>query len=261
MFGFGDDPVRRELAAAFERAWAEIAGPGTWWTGGQCVAIAGAARRGFLGDSARDPGLPPATNVAAQRIAVEPATTTESWVNHVTAALGEPPYVELVGIVARVVAIDTFCRLTGRPLVALPEPQPGEPSCAPPPPNGAPSPHVGINGDAGTPVCARRGAVRRGGDERPHQSAVHDRSANWGPGLPARRPAPHADGAGGCDRVTRQRVLLLNLAHTRLLRWRTQETGRTINLAGIVDDDVEPGRAPPRWPRRCCRRAPPPGTW
>lgn len=132
-FSFGGDPVRPELVAAFDGAWAEIAGPGTWWRGDERVAIADAARRAFQGDRSPDPALPPAANEAAECIATEPDTTTESWVAEITEALDELRYVELVGIVARVVAIDTFCRLTGRPVVELPEPRAGEPSREPPP--------------------------------------------------------------------------------------------------------------------------------
>lgn len=132
-FWFGDDPVRAELVAAFERAWSEIAGPGTWWTGHQRVAIAAAARRAFQGDGTPDPALPEAANAAVQRVAAEPATTTATWVSNIAEALDELRYVELVGIVARVVAVDTFCRLTGRSVVDLPAPGPGEPSQEPPP--------------------------------------------------------------------------------------------------------------------------------
>jgi hypothetical protein len=132
-FAFGDDPVRPELLAAFERVWSELGRPGTWWTGDQRVAIAAAARRAFQGDDTADPDLPRAASAAAHRIAAEPAAASEAWVAEVIEGLGELRYVELVGIVARVVAVDTFCRLTGRGVVDLPEPSPGQPSREPPP--------------------------------------------------------------------------------------------------------------------------------
>ena len=44
------------------------------------------------------------------------------------AAVGEPRYVEPVGIVARVVAVDTFCRLLGLEPPPPPASTPGDPS-------------------------------------------------------------------------------------------------------------------------------------
>lgn len=132
-FSFGADPVRPEVVAAFERAWVEIAGPGTWWSSEERVAIADAARRAFTGDSLPASGLPTAASEAAARIAAAPGSPNEAWVNNITDALGETCYIELLGIVARVIAVDTFCRLTGHDPVGLPRPRPGEPSREPPP--------------------------------------------------------------------------------------------------------------------------------
>lgn len=50
-------------------------------------------------------------------------------------AIGEAEYVELVGVVAQVTAVDTFCRLLGLDTPLLPEPVPGEPSGEPVPAN------------------------------------------------------------------------------------------------------------------------------
>lgn len=134
-FSFGDDPVRPELIAALERTWAEIASPGTWWSGDERVAIAGAARQAFVGDSPPTSVLPSPASEAAGRVAATPGTLSEAWVNDMTGALGELRYIELVGIVARVIAVDTFCRLTGRFPAELPSSRPGEPSREPPPAN------------------------------------------------------------------------------------------------------------------------------
>ncbi len=40
VFDDHGDPVRPEILAAFERAWAQLAPPGTWWDGPSRVAIA-----------------------------------------------------------------------------------------------------------------------------------------------------------------------------------------------------------------------------
>ncbi|MFN2506800.1 MAG: hypothetical protein ABR540_21740 [Acidimicrobiales bacterium] len=41
--------------------------------------------------------------------------------------------------------------------------------------------------------------------------------------------------------VARQPALLLTRAHAELLRWSAQETGRHVELVGIVDERVDPG--------------------
>jgi hypothetical protein len=48
------------------------------------------------------------------------------------ASVGEPAYIELIGLVARVIAIDTFSRLVDADLEPFPSPVPGEPVAVPP---------------------------------------------------------------------------------------------------------------------------------
>lgn len=127
------DAVRPEITAALDRAWAEIAAPGAWWDGAERVAIADAARAARAGAHAASGVLPPAAVDAASVIASDPAHPTEPWVTSRCEALGELRYVELVGVVARVMAVDTFHRLLGRALTVLPEPGSGEPTREPPP--------------------------------------------------------------------------------------------------------------------------------
>ncbi|MFN2504503.1 MAG: hypothetical protein ABR540_09790, partial [Acidimicrobiales bacterium] len=130
-----EDPVRPEILAAFARAWAEIARPGTWWDGLSRLAIAGAARAARSGDVIERGSLPQTAVEAASLVAARPAAPSEAWVSLICDELAELRYVELVGIVARVMAVDTFHRLAGWPLVALPEPVPGPPTGEPPPAN------------------------------------------------------------------------------------------------------------------------------
>lgn len=129
------DPVRPALRAAIDRCWDEISRPGTWWPAPARGAIAQVARGAGRGGGAPPVAevLPAAAVDAATRIAAAPAQTTEAWVRASCDALGEPRYVELVGVVARVVAVDTFARLLGRDLTPLPDPRPGEPTHEPPP--------------------------------------------------------------------------------------------------------------------------------
>lgn len=133
MSGQGGAPLRHEIVVAFDRAWDEIAGPGTWWGGEARVAIAEVARAARAGDRPSSQLLPDAAVEAATVVAATPMAPIEAWVARICRAIGEPPYVELVGVVARVMAMDTFHRLTGAPLAPLPGPRPGQPSREAPP--------------------------------------------------------------------------------------------------------------------------------
>lgn len=132
MIDAADLPVRRGLAAAIEHTWQEIGHPGAHWTGSERVEIVRATRAAVDGESP-PPALGPAAREAAARLATAPATTTETWVTDMADALGEPAYVELVGVVARVAAVDTFFRLLGLTPLPPPQPVPGEPSGEPVP--------------------------------------------------------------------------------------------------------------------------------
>jgi hypothetical protein len=132
------------LTAAHARAWERISRPGTWWSGKDRVAIAAEtrhavacrlcrARREALSPEAVSgahdhlSALPEAAVEAIHRIRTDPARLTRSWLARLTSALAVEQYVELVDIVAEVVAIDTFARGAGLPLAALPAPVAGLP--------------------------------------------------------------------------------------------------------------------------------------
>ena len=62
-------------------------------------------------------------------VRTDPGRLSERWFRDVIAAgLSEEEYVETVSIVAHVVAIDTMARGMGFEPIALPPPQPGQPS-------------------------------------------------------------------------------------------------------------------------------------
>jgi hypothetical protein len=138
-------PVRDDLREAHGRAWRDLARPGTWWTGAERVAIAAEVRAAAgcaLCRTRRDalspytvtgthdgPGVLPAAAVdAVHRITSDPARLARPWADGVIAAIGDAPYVELLGVVTTVVAIDSFCRALGVPPHPLPVPLPGEPT-------------------------------------------------------------------------------------------------------------------------------------
>lgn len=133
MIDADDLPIRPELAAAIERTWAEIGQPGAHWTGTERVEILQAARAATTGEPTPRSSLPQATLDAAARVAAAPATTTEAWVTDVVDAVGEPEYVELVGVVARVAAVDTFFRLLDLDPPPPPQGVGGEPTREPVP--------------------------------------------------------------------------------------------------------------------------------
>lgn len=132
MFDFSSAPmpIRNDLTVAFSAVWDRLAGPGTWWTGAQRVAIAQVARDSYRGtDPAADPDLPEAATLAASLLSRKPAAVTAELIQGwESVGLDSNRYVELVAIVSQVTAIDTFHRALGIHLEPLPTPQLGDPS-------------------------------------------------------------------------------------------------------------------------------------
>jgi hypothetical protein len=147
-FSYADAPlpIRPDIAAAHRAFWSRLAGPGSWWTGAERVAIAAqtrhalscdfcAARRqalspyGLQGEHSHG-GSPLAPRVvdAVHRIVTDQGRITRRWVDDNAAqGLSKPAYVELVGIVVAVLSIDEFHRALGLALEPLPPPRAGEP--------------------------------------------------------------------------------------------------------------------------------------
>ena len=137
--------VRDDIVAAHDRAWRRIARAGAWFDGKTRVAIAAetrhapdcalcAGRKQSLSPYGMDgthdgPGaLPERVVEQVHRIVTDPARLTRGWFDALMAAgTRDTEYVEIVGVVATVVAIDTFCRAVGAPLHPLPAPQEGKP--------------------------------------------------------------------------------------------------------------------------------------
>jgi hypothetical protein len=126
-------PVPAEIVANLRSAWEEVAAPGASFTGEQRVAIAAEARRAWSGSGAgpgpQASGLPPAAGEAARCLAAAPQGIRRPWVEDVVGAgLGYAGYVEIVGVVSRVVASDTFTGALGLDPAPLPDPRPGSPN-------------------------------------------------------------------------------------------------------------------------------------
>lgn len=138
-------PIRSELSSAVEDAWGRLVQPGTWWDGAQRRAIAAEARKATSCRlcEQRKQALSPYTvkgqhdNIgtlsddaveAIHRLRTDAGRITECWVHEITGtSLDEEAYVEIIGIVAVLTALDTFDQSLGRSLRELPMPQPGEP--------------------------------------------------------------------------------------------------------------------------------------
>lgn len=120
-------PVRSDIARAFRREWERLARPGTWWAAGERRSLAVAAR------AARSPGagenrVGSVAEEAAATISANPTAIRRPWVEAVADEIGFAPYVEIVGVVSRLSAIDAFHVAVGAPLEPLPDPGPGTPS-------------------------------------------------------------------------------------------------------------------------------------
>lgn len=152
-FEFADAPIqiRAEIQEALRKEWSFLAAPGTWWSGAERVAIAAEARQAML-ESLSEQRLRDQA-VAGERTASRPKSILGEHVTDVVRAVAAdsplitaewvasladdgaslPAYAEIIGIVARLSAVDLFHRALGMPLEPLPEPQPGDPSRTPPP--------------------------------------------------------------------------------------------------------------------------------
>ena len=149
-FEGSDLPIREDLAEAHERAWAAVAKPGTWLTGERRVAVAAEIRKARACahcakiKAALSPNLPgrhetlgkvsEAEAELIHRVVNDPGRLSESWSQSVLArGLSEGEYVEITGLIAMVMMMDTCMRALGLAERALPAPLAGEPTRYRPP--------------------------------------------------------------------------------------------------------------------------------
>lgn len=86
--------------------------------------------------ASQEPGtdLRAEVGVVVHKVAVDSPRIDEHWVEEFAASrIGVAPYVEIIGIVSRLSAVDSFHVALGLPLEPLPVPLPGEPSRVPAP--------------------------------------------------------------------------------------------------------------------------------
>jgi hypothetical protein len=138
--------IRPDIPAEQSRAWRHIASPGSWYTGAERVAIARAARgarncrlcharadalspNAVAGRHDHDGVLPDVVVETVHRIVMDPGRLGRMWFDGLLAAgLTEEQYVEIVGVTAHAVSLDTFARGLGLAERPLPAPIPGTPS-------------------------------------------------------------------------------------------------------------------------------------
>lgn len=141
--------VRSDLVAAQEAAWRHVSSPGASWSGAQRAAI---AERAIAALDDADPLPPWMTPTAAgretpgdqiladvvvdavYRIARHASTLTDGWYQaQLDRGLSPVAYVEMVGVVVAVAAVDGFYRAAGLPRPPLPAAVIGEPTGQHPP--------------------------------------------------------------------------------------------------------------------------------
>ena len=131
--------ISENLEEVHDQHLHELGKPGTWGTGDQRLAIAGCARQagidaGLLeatesGFQSSGVGLSSVAKTVVNDLAVLPKDFDEtSYRGAIKGGLTEEEFVEIVGIVARIVDLDVFARGIGVPLKPFPEAQSGEPS-------------------------------------------------------------------------------------------------------------------------------------
>jgi alkylhydroperoxidase family enzyme len=143
--------MRTDLPESHERAWAAIAAPGTWLDGARRVAAAAEIRhaRGCAycveikaalspyavkGRHDTTGTLSDAEVELIHRVVNDPGRLTESWSQSLLArGLAEGEYVEIVGLVAMVMMLDTFSHALGAAPRALPAARAGAPTRYRPP--------------------------------------------------------------------------------------------------------------------------------
>jgi len=138
--------VRQGLANVHKRTWQRLAEPGTWWDGPTRVAIAAELRNAkscalckrrktalspyaLKGTHDSLGELPEPLVDVIHRIVTDPGRLSRDWYQTtLSSGLSDAEYVEAIGIIACVMAVDQFTLGIGMQPHALPNPVGGKPS-------------------------------------------------------------------------------------------------------------------------------------
>ena len=143
--------IREDLVVAHEKAWERIASAGTWLNGSHRIAVVAEIRKAYQmkscveikealsPESVKIPNktsglLNDAEVELIHRVVCDSGRLSDAWSKSVIKkGLSEGEYVEIVGLIAMVMILDTFTMGLGLPNVDLPDPQAGEPTRYTPP--------------------------------------------------------------------------------------------------------------------------------
>jgi hypothetical protein len=144
-------PIREDLVHAHERCWNRLSEAGTWFDGNQRVNIAAEVRNArecrfcveqkeavspnSVSGSHSNLGMLNDNEVEIiHRTVSDPARLSKKWFKGIISkGVKEEEYIEMIGIIAMVMVIDTFTFAIGVNDHSLPKPKPGKPSYYRPP--------------------------------------------------------------------------------------------------------------------------------
>jgi hypothetical protein len=139
LFADADNPVSDAIASVHERQLNGIVSAGTWGDGAQRRAVAAEARKACYEKGLLEPPVggaeePDVELTSSTRGVIGTLATSVQGLNQdffdeaIGGGLSDAEYVEIVGIVSRLVDLDVFARGIGVPPRPLPAAKPGEPS-------------------------------------------------------------------------------------------------------------------------------------
>lgn len=142
LYSDSKHPVREAIATAHQQTLASFASPGQWFSAAERAAIIHEARgariqagvqealaNSSIDQPANTTSLPDSVKNLARQVAVDTKDlTADFYEDSLDAGLTDCEYVETVGVVARSLSVDIFCRGIGVDTRALPPLSAGAPS-------------------------------------------------------------------------------------------------------------------------------------
>lgn len=124
-------PVRPSMLKGMQREWDRLASAGTWWSGADRVALAAEARAAADGLPSPSSNLASGVAAMARRIMTNAHEIDRASIDAlVDEGVSLEAYTEMVGVVARLSAVDTAVVGMGSDRAPLPTPLDGEPTRA-----------------------------------------------------------------------------------------------------------------------------------
>ncbi|MBY6035977.1 hypothetical protein KUV80_04915 [Fictibacillus nanhaiensis] len=139
-------PINKGLLNAFKSEWDRLSRPGYWWTGSERVEIAREVRfaptcelcqmrsdaispGALKGEHQSTTDLPVNVIEVIHRVVNDSGRLSEKWFQSIREmGLSDAAYVEIIGVIATTITIDTYTKALTLSQLPLPQPQVGEPS-------------------------------------------------------------------------------------------------------------------------------------